>query len=244
LLGQRVAALSFKAYAQYDVADVAHLVQIPVALDGKPVPGEALGCAMNIFARSDIRAGHTVAIVGIGFLGALLTQLATNAGAQVIAISRRSCALSLARTCGAKETILMEDHHAIIGRVKELTQGRFCPRVIEATGEQWPLDLASELSAEGGRLMIAGYHQNGPRQVNMQLWNWRGLDVINAHERDLAVATQGIERALDEVVRGRIDPTPLYSHTFSLHDLGSAFQTLRSRPQGFLKALVTMEGAA
>jgi len=54
--------------------------------------------------------------------------------------------------------------------------------VIEAAGQQWPLDLATELTRERGRLIIAGYHQDGPRQINMQLWNWRGLDVINAHE--------------------------------------------------------------
>ena len=62
---------------------------LPAALAGKPFPGEPLGCAMNIFRRSDIEAGQTVAIVGIGFLGALLTRLATDAGARVIAISRR-----------------------------------------------------------------------------------------------------------------------------------------------------------
>ena len=53
------------------------------------MPLEPFGCALNIFRRSDIRAGQTVAIVGIGFLGAILTSLASHAGARVIAISRR-----------------------------------------------------------------------------------------------------------------------------------------------------------
>ena len=44
---------------------------------------------MNIFRRSAIQAGHTVAVIGIGFLGALVTQLAVDARARVIAISRR-----------------------------------------------------------------------------------------------------------------------------------------------------------
>ena len=50
----------------------------PLALEPAPFPGEPLGCAMNIFARSGIKAGDTVAIVGIGFLGALLTELAVG----------------------------------------------------------------------------------------------------------------------------------------------------------------------
>jgi threonine dehydrogenase-like Zn-dependent dehydrogenase len=238
-VGQRVAALSYKAYAEYDLAEAQAVVPLPQELDGEPFPGEPLGCAMNIFARSDIRAGQTVAVVGIGFLGAILTRLASDAGARVIAVSRRPFSLDVARAFGAAETIPMEDHGAIVGQVKELTGGAFCERVIEAVGKQWPLDLASELTGERGRLVVAGYHQDGPRQVNMWLWNWRGLDVINAHERDPKVYVQGIRAAVEAVASGRLDPRPLYTHTFPLERLGEALDATRDRPDGFLKALVT-----
>src|SRR3712207_4167578 len=115
-VGDRVAALSYKSYAEYDLADAEALIPLPEALAGQPFPGEPLGCAMNIFRRSEIEAGQTVAIIGIGFLGAILTKLATDAGARVIAISRRPYSLDLARRMGAAETIPMDDHHAIIGK--------------------------------------------------------------------------------------------------------------------------------
>jgi threonine dehydrogenase-like Zn-dependent dehydrogenase len=239
-VGDRVAALSYRSYAQYDLADADCVVRLPDALEGQPFPGEPLGCAMNIFRRSDIRAGQTVAIVGIGFLGAILTRLATDAGARVIAVSRRPYSLDVARDFGAAETIPMEDHHGIIARVKELTGGAFCDRVVEAVGKQWPLDLAAELTRERGRLIVAGYHQDGPRQVNMWLWNWRGLDVINAHERDPKVYMQGIREAVEAVASGRLDPRPLYTHAFPLDRLGDALDATRDRPDGFLKAYVTL----
>ncbi|HEV2149097.1 MAG TPA: zinc-binding dehydrogenase [Longimicrobiaceae bacterium] len=237
-VGQRVAALSYRSYAEYDLADADAVVPLPDSLAGQPFPGEPLGCAMNIFRRSEIRAGQTVAIVGIGFLGAILTRLATDAGARVIAVSRRPFSLEVARGMGAAETIPMDDHNRIIERVKDLTGGVFCDRVIEAVGKQWPLDLSAELTRERGRLIVAGYHQDGPRQVNMWLWNWRGLDVINAHERDPKVYVQGIREAVDAVASGRLDPTPLYTHTFPLDRLDDALNATRDRPDGFLKALV------
>lgn len=237
-VGDRIAALSQHAYAEYDVAEADAVVRLPPELDGRPFPGEPLGCAMNIFRRSQIAAGQTVAIVGVGFLGAILTRLAADAGARVIAISRRPFALDLAREMGAAEAIAMQDHYAIIDQVRALTGGRFCERVVEAVGKQWPLDLAAELTAEGGRLMIAGYHQDGPRQVNMQLWNWRGFDVINAHERDPAVCLQGLREAVDAVASGRLDPSRLYTHVYPLDRLGEALDATRDRPDGFLKALV------
>jgi threonine dehydrogenase-like Zn-dependent dehydrogenase len=132
----------------------------------------------------------------------------------------------------------MDDHYAIIDRVKDLTGGRLCERVIEAVGKQWPLDLAGELVGEGGTLIVAGYHQDGPRQVSMQMWNWKGIDVINAHERDRAVQRRGVKEAVDAVAAGRLDPAPLYTHVYPLEALGAALDATRDKPDGFVKALV------
>jgi len=238
-VGQRVAALSYAAYATHDVAKAAHVVPLPASLDGQPFPGEPLGCAMNILARSAIEPGQDVAIVGVGFLGALLCRLAANAGARVIAVSRRPFSLEVARQFGAHELVPMDDHWRVIERVKALTGDAMCHRVIECVGLQWPLDLAGELTRERGRLVIAGFHQDGPRQVNMFLWNWRGLDVVNAHERDPAVYVAGIRAAVDAVASGALDPAPLYTHHYPLDRLGDALEATRTRPDGFLKALVT-----
>src|SRR4051794_6753357 len=64
--GDRVAFLSNRAYAEYDIARSDTLVSIP--REGA-FPGEAVGCAMNIHRRSDIRPQQTVVIIGAGFLG-------------------------------------------------------------------------------------------------------------------------------------------------------------------------------
>jgi threonine dehydrogenase-like Zn-dependent dehydrogenase len=238
--GERVAALSGHAYGEYDIADADKVVKLPDSLAGADLPLEPFGCAFNIFRRSDIRAGQSVAIIGIGFLGAILVRLASEAGARAIAISRREESLDLARRMGATETVAMHDHWQIIERVREITGGIFCDRVIEAVGKQWPLDLAAELTREGGRLIIAGYHQDGPRQVNMQLWNWRGFDVVNAHERDPSVSVRGMRDALEAIERGLIDPADLITHRFSLERLDDALNATRDRPGNFVKAVVVL----
>src|SRR5690606_40523727 len=113
-----------------------------------------------------------------------------------------------------------------------------CDVTIEVTGLQAPLDVAGELTRERGRLVVAGFHQDGPRTVNMFLWNWRGLDVINAHERDPAVYVGGMRMAVAAVASGVLDPERLYTHRFALADAGAALEMMRSRPPGFLKALI------
>ncbi len=239
-VGDRVATLFTHSYAEYDVGAADAVVKLPPFLDGRAFPGEPLGCAMNILRRSDIQAGQHVAIVGIGFLGALLTRLAAQAGASVIAVSRRRSSLDLATRMKAAETVAMEDYGAVVARVRDITAGRLCDRVIEATGKQWPLDLAGELVREGGRLVVAGYHQDGPRTVDMQQWNWKGIDVINAHERDPGMYIRGIGEAIEAVAAGILSPEPLYTHRYPLARLGEALDVTRDHPEGFVKALVMM----
>lgn len=235
--GQRVAALSHAAYATHDLAAADAVVPLPAALDGQPFPGEPLGCAINVVRRSDIRRDDTVAIIGVGFIGAVACALAADAGARVIAISRRQSSLDLARTYGAAVCVPMRDHDAIIEQVFDETDGRGCDRVIEAVGAQWPLDLAAALCRVRGRLVIAGYHQ-GPRQVDMQRWNWQGLDVINAHERDPAVYVEGMRGAVRAIRSGIFDPRHLYTHHLPLDAIDDAFALTRDRPEGFVKALI------
>jgi len=232
--GDRVAGLCYRAYADYDVARAEDLVRLPASVEY--FPGEALGCAINVVRRSEIERGQTVAVVGAGFLGCVIVQLAAAAGARVLAVSRRRSALETAAAMGAAETIALEE--PVVERVEELSGGELCDVVVEAAGVQSTLDLAGPLTKTRGRLVIAGFHQDGGRQVDMQLWNWRGLDVVNAHERDPRLYVEGIREAAAAVEAGRLDPSRLYTHRFGLDEVGRALETAVERPDGFMKALV------
>lgn len=237
--GDRVATLAGGAFAECQVIPAREVVPLPDGLEGRPFPGEPLACAMNVARRADLADGQRVAVVGVGFLGALLVELAARSGAWVVALSRRETALEVARKQGARETIRLNgDDAAAVRRVEELTDGRLCERVIEAAGVQRTLDLASALAGVRARLVIAGYHQDGTRRVDLREWNWRGLDVVNAHEREPTVYARGLRRAVEAVLQGRLDPFPLLTHHIPLQDVDRAFELLEDRPAGFVKAVV------
>lgn len=239
-VGDRVGALSYHAFAEYDTVDAAALVPLPDELAELRFPAEPLACAMNVLDRSDVEPGQIVTVVGVGFLGALLIQMMTRRGASVIAVSRRRSALHWAERMGAVAALPLSSPADVRQQIDALTHGAGCQRVVEATGYQEPLDLASELVAVRGKLVIAGYHQDGLRQVNMQQWNWRGIDVINAHERDPQIYTAGMQRAAQAVAAGQLDPSPLLTHSFPLSDLAAALDAAVHRPDDFMKAIVLM----
>lgn len=223
--GRRVAVLSERALAEYAVVREDEIVALPEALDGRPFPGEAVACALNVFARSGIERGDTVGVVGAGWLGLLLVQLARAAGARVLAFSRRASSLALARDFGAEAPE---------------PEPESCDVAVEAAGVQETLDLAASLCRVRGRLVVAGYHQDGPRTVDLRSWNWRGLDVVNAHERDPQAYVRGLRAAVEAAAAGRIDIAPLVTDELPLDRVGDAFELLRTRPEGFVKAVVTI----
>jgi threonine dehydrogenase-like Zn-dependent dehydrogenase len=186
----------------------AQYVAVPAAhcvpIGDGPFPGEPAACAVNVFRRAQIKADSRVAIVGLGFLGSLVRQLCELAGAEVVPVRRND------------------------------DVGEPFARVIECAGTQDALDRASALVAERGRLVIAGYHQDGPRQVDLQSWNWRGIDVVNAHERDPVVYVDALRAAVEL----DLEIEPLLTHRFPLERLDDAFEAARTRPPGFVKAWV------
>lgn len=240
-VGQPVAALTYRSFAGLDVAAAENVVPLPPALAGRPLPGEPLACAVNVARRAGVAAGDLVVVVGTGFLGALVVQLLAGDEAappgRIVAVSRRRASLEAAEMSGADERLTYDDD--VDRRVGELSGGCGADVVIEATGAQGPLDLAARLVRVRGRLIVAGFHQGGPRTVDLQSWNWRGIDVINAHERDPAVYVDGMRRAIDLVAAGRLDPEPLFTHRFPLAEIERAFAAAEERPEGFVKALVT-----
>jgi threonine dehydrogenase-like Zn-dependent dehydrogenase len=236
--GDRVAVLAGSAFAEYDLAPASSAVTLPPALDGRPFPGEPLACGVNVFRRAAVGPGDTVAVVGIGFIGAVATRLAALAGARVVALGRRPWSLELAARLGAAVTIPLGDRSQALERVRELTAGRLCDVAIEAVGHQEPLDLASDLLREQGRLVVAGFHQDGRRSVDMCAWNWKGLEIVNAHFRDPAVNVEGMRIAADAVASGRLDVDAVLTHRFALERIGEAFEAMRARPDGFVKGYV------
>jgi threonine dehydrogenase-like Zn-dependent dehydrogenase len=198
--GDRVALLSERSFAEFDVAPAEHCVRIGIG----SFPGEPAACAVNIVRRAELRPGQSVAIVGLGFLGSLVSHVSALKGADVVEVGR---------------------HSEISGPFE---------RVIECVGTQEALSRASELVGEGGRLVIAGYHPDGLRSVDMRSWSWLGIDVVNAHERDpLKVAD-----AMRGAVSLGLDVEPLLTHRFALDRLDQAFETAKARPDGFVKAWV------
>lgn len=226
-VGEPVTGLLSNGFAEFGITAAENLVRVPAELRAELL-GEPLACAMNVVRRAAVARGERVAVVGFGYLAALVAHLLTEQVGEWIAISRRGESRALATRLGARAVYDFAD-------IPENAWDRF-PVVIEAAGVQQTLDVATWLTAYGGRLVVAGYHADGPRTVNMQSWNWKGIDVINAHARQPSVYLDALGGAF-EILRRRPLPA-LVSHAWALEDASEAFVAAETRPPGFVKGIV------
>jgi len=112
--------------------------------------------------------------------------------------------------------------------------------VVEASGTQQGLDLSTALVRPHGVISLLGYHQS-PRAVDVGTWNWKAIDVINAHVRDRDRLRESTRRGLELAATGKLDLAGLTTHRFPFDCLDDAFAAMRSKPAGFIKAAIVLD---
>ncbi|MEM9208995.1 MAG: zinc-binding dehydrogenase [Pseudomonadota bacterium] len=232
-VGDTVTAIG-GAYADYFTARPDVLLKLPASVDPIYALGEPIACCLHASERFGTEPGDRVAVVGCGFMGLICLQLAKLQGAgRLVAIDpvpyRRDMALEL----GAYEAldpadVLIDDPDA----------GLF-ERVVEATGVQPALDLCTDLVTQHGTITLIGYHESnaGRRTVNMQLWNFKSIDVVNGHVRRHDEKMQAMAKAIDLLAEGKLVTAPLV-RLYELEQVDQAFADFAANEEGLFKAVL------
>ncbi|WP_131735465.1 zinc-binding dehydrogenase [Actinomadura roseirufa] len=230
-VGDIVTGRILRSFAEYALADQRDLVRVPSGLSPDTVLGEPVGCVVECLRRTPIDVADEVAVIGAGFMGLCLLQLLSHSRtARVTAIDPRPEAREHAAKHGA-------DVVRSPAAGTEPVTGEAFHVVFETSGSQAGLDLATRLVRQHGTVSILGYHQ-GSRSVDMEAWNFKAIDVINAHVRDPDRLRTSTERGLALAAAGRLDLDSLITHRYSLAQVDRAFAALDDKPAGFIKAVL------
>lgn len=235
--GDIVTGLFHKGFADEAVAPQDVVTPIPPGMKPEHAFGEPLACAVSAAQRTRVELGDRVAFVGLGFMGVLMLQLLRLKGpVSITGIDIRADARATGKRLGA-DVVMTEDQIDPADRAARPGDKGGFDVVVEATGTPEGLTLAGELVREHGVLSILGYHQ-GIRHIDMKLWNFKAIDVLNAHERRRGYRMECMRHGLALAAAGRIDLASLTTHTFGLDRVGDAFAALHDKPPGFIKAVV------
>ena len=169
-------------------------------------------------------------------MGQVCVQLARNAGAESIcAIDPIEWRRNAALASGATDVVRPDDAPLADDPAHE---GEF-DVVIEAAGTQSALDLCGDLVAQHGRLNLVGYHQSdgGMRQVRVQQWNFKAIDVVNGHVRRKGEKMDALREGIRLMEAGVLDVGALIAE-YPLPEIETAFRDLGERKEGLFKAIL------
>jgi alcohol dehydrogenase len=215
----------------------ANLAKIPDELTDEQVVllADIASTGFSGAESGNIRIGDSVAIYAQGPIGLCATAGAKLMGATlIIGIDGDDARLAMAKRMGADVTL---DYRSVdvVAEVQRLTGGG-ADVAIEALGTQQTFESALRSLRPGGTLSSLGVY-SGKLQIPYEAF----AAGLGDHHIVTTLCPGGKERMrrLMEVVRsGRVDLTPLLTHTYPLEKIGEAYELFGERKDGVLKVAI------
>jgi threonine dehydrogenase-like Zn-dependent dehydrogenase len=229
----------FADYFHVNEAD-ANMAPIPatVADEAAVYCADMLSTGFMAAENADVPIGGTVCVFAQGPVGLMATAGARLRGAGlIIAVESVPRRQELARYYGA-DVILDHTKEDVVERVRALTGGLGVDSAIEALGSDATFQSAIAVTKAGGTISNAGYHGHGDF-VRIPRLDW-GVGMAEKTIRT-GLCPGGrlrLQRLLTLLETGRIDPTPMTSHTFPFSELARAFEIMDQKLDGVIKPLI------
>lgn len=184
---------------------------------------------------ADIKIGDSVVIFAQGPIGLCATAGAKLRGASlIIGVDGDESRLAMSKRMGADVTLDYRDVD-VVAEVRRLTSGG-ADVAIEALGTQQTFESALRSLRPAGTLSSLGVY-SGKLQIPYEAF----AAGIGDHRIVTTLCPGGKERMrrLMEIVRsGRVDLTPLLTHTFPLERISEAYDLFGERLDGVLKVAI------
>ena len=185
--------------------------------------GDVMGTGYHAIVHAGVRAGDTVAVLGLGPVGLCAVQAALASGAaRVFAIDSVAARLAMAERFGATPLHLGEDEPK--RAVRGATEGRGVDVVVDAVGDLEPLALAVSLARDAGTVSGIGAY-SGKGEVPIGLAWLKGLTL----RLGIANVIAHVDRVLELIEAGKLDPAPLVTHRMKLDEAAEAYEIYDDR---------------
>lgn len=199
---------------------------------------EPVSCVVTGIDQCQLRVGERLAMIGCGFMGLMMLQGLAGMGCeQIVALDVDARRLELAQQMGADE--VYDVTAGDFGAVQAELRGRDIDVVVDTSGSQQGLDVASDIARRGGRINLFGWIKGERAHFNPSVWHTRGLTIVNsAPSARLRDPFPPAIRLLD---KGVINLQPLVTHVLPLEEYPDFMRRLvAGQVEGYIKGVVTL----
>jgi predicted dehydrogenase/threonine dehydrogenase-like Zn-dependent dehydrogenase len=216
--------------------------------------------AMNSVRIARIGLGDVVAVIGLGLVGQLVSQIAKAHGGVVVAIDMKSERVELARSLNADYAL--NGGPTVPNQIAELTHGRGvdCVIVAAAAKTSAPLQQAVAICRDRGRIVSVGavafelpYHEMYIKELQVfmsraygpgsydPIYEKQGQDYPFPYVR--WTENRNMAEFLRLIEKERVKVNPLITHRFGLDDAAKAYQTIMNPAENSLAVILSYPNA-
>jgi len=252
-IGDRVSGLGGGAFKDYIVMEPSKCFHVPDSLKDEDAITEPLACQLSAAMKLPIKTlGDSIAVVGCGYMGLGVISLFKAMGyGRIVGVDKRKIALENALKFGATEVYTPEElpekyllNYDTMGQI-DLTRDSDNAKlfemgfdsVMEFTGTEDGLQLAGDMVKAHVRLGIGGYHNDGLRTIDYQLWNFKAITTINCHERRVMYEAGLCKRCL-ELLDSGIWNFKGVTRVYDMADFDQANKDLESHKDNYIKGAI------
>jgi threonine dehydrogenase-like Zn-dependent dehydrogenase len=198
---------------------------------------EPVSCAVTGIDHCRLRAGDRIAVIGSGFMGLLILQALLHSPLeQVVAIDTQQSRLDLAREIGVRETFDAGtlDREALVAELRS----REFDVVVDTSGHQDGLDLATDIVKRGGLINLFGWLKGHAATFDPTKWHGGGFTIVNSSPS--AKLRDPFPPAIRLMHCGVFDLRPLVTHCVPLENYPAFMQEVIHGRVDYLKGVVTL----
>lgn len=204
-----------------------NLLPIP---DGLPAEvaamTEPLACVLHGVARSNVKPGDRVVVLGDGAIGLMFVGFLAQQGAEVLLFGGSASRLEIGTKLGASQTFNYRQVTDVPALVRDLTDGWGADVVIEATGVPAVWETAIACARPGATVnLFGGCPKNTTITVNTEQLHYSELTLKGVFHN----TPYHVRAALDLLASRTLPFELLISGQQPLHQLEQVFQAMKDR---------------
>jgi threonine dehydrogenase-like Zn-dependent dehydrogenase len=198
---------------------------------------EPVSCVVTGLDHCRLKPGDRVAVIGTGFMGLLILQgLLHSSLGSLVAIDVVQSRLELAQKLGVK-TVYNSTQFDHDGLVEELKPYEF-DVVIDTSGVQAGLDLASDVVRTGGLINLFGWIKGDKTTFNPTKWHLGGFSVVNSSPSSRL--RDPFPPAICLIHEGVFDLRPLVTHVEELNNYPTLMKQILQGDKGYVKGVIKL----
>lgn len=233
-----LASRGHTGFSEYSILHESSIFKLPSDMsfeEGAMV--EPLAVSYRAFCQTNAGQKDVVAILGAGTIGLLCLTVAKASGVrQAIISAKYEHQAKMAEELGADKVIRIAEGD-VVKDVMSISNGHGVDAVIDTVASSQTFGEALAAARKSGTICLVGGYTGG---LNLDLAPvvWKELRLMGSNCYGYDGIRTDFEASIDLVSSGKVEPTVIVTHRFSLDEIDEAFRIAADKRSGSIKVQI------